>query len=427
MSSVKSEQKGASQFAILDDTDSVIEYIFKNEDETKERSLHTQLVETGYQAYADDSKKNRGSVAETPDGQTQRGRSRSPERRLMSGRSSSMPSRLKLRAGSSSDDQSARGTVAVTMSAGQGDVRQSLPTHGAEPMPRSSGTTRPIFTEAEQKIIEKGKEVAQKAVEVERAEYQVKLQQQATTESWNRTQQREEASKRMLLHGQQVQQELEQAKAAIVAETQVVEAQVAAEKDCLAQSQRAVEAERQRTLEIQAEVDRQVVHKQLELAEKEFRVAQESQTMARETEQKVAQIVSEFEARSPAAQAQLEAERQRFNAAAQAQIQKERQSRLTVESQKTAMEQEMLALKAQLLSKPEVFRMDVDDTVAAAAQNQNNMQVENDLLLAASLAKETHEQASGSDRLGSGTVAVTAPANQSKLGHTMPDSQHSWK
>ena len=92
----------------------------------------------------------------------------------------------------------------MTPSAGQSNI----PVQDAEPMHGISGNARPMFTEAEQRIIAKGNEVATKVAEIEREEYQVKLQQQATAQRWERTQQREDHSKRMLQESQQVQHEL---------------------------------------------------------------------------------------------------------------------------------------------------------------------------------------------------------------------------
>ena len=77
--------------------------------------------------------------------------------------------------------------------------------HGgsASGTPRSEHSLpRPILREAEQRIIQKGAEVAEKAAEMQRAEHALLMQQQASAQSWERTQQREEASKRLLMQSQ---------------------------------------------------------------------------------------------------------------------------------------------------------------------------------------------------------------------------------
>ena len=250
------------------------------------KSLRTHMITTGYQPNSAD---RAGTVAVSGEygPAPSKGRPRKGDRQnSFSSRSSSRqssPARgiIKFttsKSRSSSSDRPLRGTVAVTPSVGQ----NSFPIRDAEPMHGSSGYARPIFSEAEQRIIDKGKEVAIKAAEIERAEYQIRLQQQATAQSWERTQQREDHSKRMLQETQQVQHELENVKAAVAAEVQIVQVQVAAEKDSIAQGQQAVEAERQRTVEIQAEVERQVALKQRELADKEIRLSQESRVLAEE-------------------------------------------------------------------------------------------------------------------------------------------------
>ena len=99
----------------------------------------------------------------------------------------------------------------MTPSAGQ----NSFGLENVESVPGGSGFARPLFTEAEQKIIEQCEEVAVKAAEIERAEHQIKLQQQATAQSWERTQQREHTSKAMLQQSQSVQGELQDAKATV--------------------------------------------------------------------------------------------------------------------------------------------------------------------------------------------------------------------
>ena len=105
-----------------------------------------------------------------------------------------------------------------------------VPIRGGSVADTDSGEefVRPVFSQAEQRIIDKGREVAEKAAEVQKAEYQVKLQQEAASQSWQKTQQREEASRRMFMQSQAAAADAEHAKAAVASEIQVVQAQVGA-------------------------------------------------------------------------------------------------------------------------------------------------------------------------------------------------------
>ena len=110
---------------------------------------------------------------------------------------------------------------------------------------------------------------------------------------------------------QQVQHELENVKAAVAAEVQVVQEQVAAEKDSIAQRQQAIEVDRQRTLEIQTAVERRVDIKQQELTDREGKINQEVRALAKDAsmlEQRFQQIRHDEET----AQAQMEAERKLY-------------------------------------------------------------------------------------------------------------------
>ena len=75
--------------------------------------------------------------------------------------------------------------------------------------PRGEGSRTQFFSEAERRIVQAGKEVAQKVVDIERAEHDVKLRQQATIDSWNRTQQREIRSREQERQNQEARAELE--------------------------------------------------------------------------------------------------------------------------------------------------------------------------------------------------------------------------
>ena len=284
----------------------------------------------------------------------------------------------------------------MTPSAGQ----NNFPSQDAEPMHGNGGYARPMFTEAEQRIVAKGIEVATKAAEIERAEYQVKLQQQATAQSWERTQQRENHSKRMLQESQQVQHELENIKAAVAAEVQVVQVQVAAERDSITQRQQAVEADRQRTFEIQAEVERQVAIKQRELAEKEMKINQENRELAKE-------------------RSMLEQTTRKAKEMAQALVETEKQRRIAAETERAVLQGKLGLLTYQLQQKPEVFKMDVDDNPVEVPTGDSTRQAEQDHLLAMSLAEETEQQAAYADWSKRGTVAVTtstSSGNQRVLG-----------
>jgi hypothetical protein len=83
-------------------------------------------------------------------------------------------------------DRMMSGSVAVTPSCDL-EQPQRLPKPGASFGSRAGA--RLIFTEAEKIIIEKGREVAEKVVELQHAEHQLKQQQEATAQSWGRTQQ----------------------------------------------------------------------------------------------------------------------------------------------------------------------------------------------------------------------------------------------
>ena len=125
--------------------------------ETQNRqSLHTQIPKTGYQPYGQHIV---GSVAETNSyGPVVSSRSRSSSSGKSSGQSSLAKSGVLTdkRRGSESNLLES-GSVALTAPEGS----QSS----------SSGDKRRIFTEAEQKIIEKGLEVATKAAELQRVEH----------------------------------------------------------------------------------------------------------------------------------------------------------------------------------------------------------------------------------------------------------------
>ena len=272
--------------------------------EEPHNTLHTQKSETGYQPYGAD--KGVGSVAETRSfGPVVKARSRSSG----SGGSSRC----------SGSDPVVSGSVALTAPAGSSNrsyqdlekqvqiMQARLQEHGipipevmqAESPPSSSGLPRPMFREAEAKIIQKGREVAEKAVEVQKLEHQVKLQQEAAAQSWERTQQREEASQRMFEQGRQAQREVEQTKAAVAAEVHAIQSHRASETARISQSQQTVEAERKRTLEIQAAIEREAAAKQHEILAKEAKIAEASFAVAQAAaagEHRVSQLVSEFEA-----------------------------------------------------------------------------------------------------------------------------------
>ena len=84
--------------------------------------------------------------------------------------------------------------------------------------PRGEGSRRQFFSEAERRIVQAGKEVAQKVVDIERAEQDVKLRQQATIDSWNRTQQREDRSRQQERENQHARADLGRAASSISAE-----------------------------------------------------------------------------------------------------------------------------------------------------------------------------------------------------------------
>ena len=383
----------ARHSVMLDNFEDEIDRIFES-DEAKDISLHTQISQTGYQPYG--VGQGVGSVAETCSfGPARRQRSRSSGSRGSS-------------RGSGSDLPEC-GSVALTAPAGSSSrsyqdlqkelqvMQATLQEHGipipevmrAESLASSSGLPRPLFREAEAKIIQKGREVAEKVVEVQKMEHQAKLQQEATAQSWERTQQREEASNRMFEQGKQVQREVEQVKAAVVAEVQAIQSQVASENDRISQSQLAVDAERRRILDIQAEVEKQVAAKQQEFTEKEARLTKEAEQIAQiraESDQRVAQVVLEFEARS---------------AAAQMQIEKEREQRLS-------MEKRLVEAMQVVHSRPEIFQMDVDDEVPASCAAR---QIQTDQSIAMGLAEEIHKQALTTNQPMCGNVALTAAAD----------------
>jgi len=329
-----------------------------------EQSLHTQISETGYQPYGE---MKVGSVAETNlYGPVARSRSSGSQQ------SSRSSSRVK-RKGDESDPLES-GSVALTAP----EASQT----------GSSESRKKMFTDAEKRIVEKGLEVAAKAAELQKAEHEMKLMQQASMASWERTQQREEASKRMLIQGQRTQLEIEQVKTNVAAEVQQVQAQVASAKEGLMRDHVAVEAQIQRTSDVQAEVERQFAAKQQEIAEKEVRLAKEAEQIAKaraESDQRVAKVIAEFEGRS---------------AAAQAQVEREREQRLSMESQ-------LAEARRELQKKPQIFQMEKDDDMARGRAAQ---QVETDRLIAMGLAEETHRQREAANWPKCGNVALTTAA-----------------
>ena len=125
----------------------------KNE-KGRPNSLHTKKPKTGYQPYSQKKGNRQSSISPRSSS-----RSSSPAQSLV---------KIFIPEGrANNSDRSLRGTVAVTPSASQSNI----PVQDAEPMHGRSGYARPVFTEAEQRIIAKGKEVATKAAEIERAEY----------------------------------------------------------------------------------------------------------------------------------------------------------------------------------------------------------------------------------------------------------------
>jgi hypothetical protein len=193
----------------------------------------------------------------------------------------------------------------------------------------------------------------------------------------------------MLMQGQRTQLEIEQVKTNVAAEVQQVRVQVASAKEGLMRDHMAVEAERQRTAEVQAEVERQFAAKQQEIAEKEVRLAKEAEQIPKaraESDQRVAKVIAEFEARS---------------AAAQAHVERERQQRLSMESQPAEARRE-------LQKKPQSFQIDKDGDMA---QGRAAQQVETDRLIAMGLAEETHRQREAANWPMFGNVASTTAAD----------------
>ena len=112
------------------------------------------------------------------------------------------------------------------------------------------------------------------------------------------------------------------------------------------QRQQAIEAERQRTLEIQAEVERQVALKQRALADKEARVNQEDRALAKE-------------------RSMLEQTSQHYQRKAkeivQALVETERQQRAAAETERAVLQGILHLLTALLHQKLKVSKMDLED------------------------------------------------------------------
>ena len=168
-----------------------------------------------------------------------------------------------------------------------------------EPAPSnmpSSSRARPLFIEAERRIIAKGEETALRAAAVQEAEANAQQQLRAQQQTWEALQVRAERDRQEVLNAQlTLQQEATQAENAIRQEQE----RITAEQQRTMQAQLAIEQERTRTLEIQAEVERQVKAKELEMKSEADRLAYESAAVARarqECEQKVSQIRADYEA-----------------------------------------------------------------------------------------------------------------------------------
>ena len=258
-----------------------------------EGNLHTQQTNTGYQPYRLEPTEQgdhpygspaRGTVAATSYG-PMKGTDATPRSMVRT------PSR-----GSSS---SVRGKTQVQLESKVQTLSALLEAHGIQ-VPevqtphdcskthtaRNDGQVRPEFSEAEQKILHKGWEVAEQPEEVGRAEHAVEQQRQATMGTWKRTEQREEASRRLMLQRQQTCQDAERAREATSQQIQVAQVQtqqaaqtaalqIEADRSKVAQQQQAVDIEKQRTLELQIEMDRRLATKQQEPADVQSRLESE--------------------------------------------------------------------------------------------------------------------------------------------------------
>ena len=203
--------------------------------------------------------------------------------------------------------------------------------------------------------------------------------------------------------------EVEAATFATAADAQRMQSQFVAESENIRQNQQAVQLEKQRTLEIQAEVERQVVNKQKELFALERALASEREALARDRaacDHRMAQFLQEMDQRAASWHSQTEQEHQK-RVALETQL-------LTVQAEKEALARQLHSATA-----PKHFHMDTDskrghfESDKQLPSNTNAAQLLRDtvaVIPSVGQAASNHVKQNVADELLRGTVAVTPSA-----------------